>query len=220
MAKKPRRTKPMGHASDSTVRPTSDSTVRPALDSAATRRSNRSKLKEEALHVQPTKPQALGAKSRVKTYQKHSAQPHDVGKEPEKAADPPQAPQKSQTGRRGGSDPARFDGVVLESPTRPSSSNASMGHPLPDINPTPTPTPMPTPHSSPSPYRNPQVAEGLEGLGDEGDGFSEFPADQFEEPPGSEEEQRGLLGLPTVSETKAFGPNALHKAYSKGPGRP
>ncbi|KAF9518052.1 hypothetical protein BS47DRAFT_1359099 [Hydnum rufescens UP504] len=62
-----------------------------------------------------------------------------------------------------------------------------------------------------------EVAEGLEGLGDEGDSFSEFPAEQFEEPPGSEE-QRGLLGLPTVSETEVFGPNALHKAYSKGLG--
>ncbi|KAF9505547.1 hypothetical protein BS47DRAFT_1367989 [Hydnum rufescens UP504] len=174
---KPRRTKPVGHTLDSTVRPTSNSTVRPASDSAATHRSNRSKLKEEPSHVQPMKPQALGAKSRVKTYQKCSAQPHDVGKEPEKTANPLQAPQKSQTGRRGGSDPARFD----------------------------------DPEAA-------EVAKGLEGLGDEGDGFSEFPADQFEEPLGSEEEQRGLLGLPTVSETKVFGPNALHKAYSKGLG--
>ncbi|KAF9508758.1 hypothetical protein BS47DRAFT_1365749 [Hydnum rufescens UP504] len=142
---KPCRTKPVGHASDSTVRPTSDSTVRPALDSAATCRSNRSKLKEEALHVQPKRQPILCRPLRSRKQEEGEAR---IQQDPEAA----------------------------------------------------------------------EVAKGLEGLGDEGDGFSKFPADQFEEPPGSEEEQRGLLGLPTVSETEAFGPNALHKAYSKGPG--
>ncbi|KAF9506011.1 hypothetical protein BS47DRAFT_1367662 [Hydnum rufescens UP504] len=282
MAKKPHHTKPVVHASDSTVRPTCDST--------ATCRSNRSKLKEEALPTEPNKesnnlvsvhkdksqgqatlqkkapkegtgggdsegiasstvlksPQTLAPKSRVKTYQKCSAQPQDIGKGPEKAAPPLLAPQKLQTRRMAHSDPARFDSIVLESPTWPSKSNASGGCPFPDVNPTmpmltptptPTPTPAPAPCSSPSPSCNPhfqpipnmphtpkqdslaaEVAEGLEGPGDEVDGFSRFPADQFEEPLDSEEEQRRLLGLPTASETKEFGPNAGHTTYSKNPG--
>ncbi|KAF9503197.1 hypothetical protein BS47DRAFT_1369720 [Hydnum rufescens UP504] len=214
MAKKLCHAKPLGHASDSTVRPTSNSTVRPASDPAATHRSNRWKLKEEALQVEPTKakakplykkkppkqglsdeggwgsegmesgpvpgsPQTLGAKYRVKTYQKCTAGPQDVSKEPEKADNPLQAPKKLQMGRKASSDPASVPKGDSEAA---------------------------------------EVAKGLEGLGDEGEDFSGFPADQFEEPPDSEEEQRRLLGLHTASETQAFGPNAWHKAYSKDPG--
>ncbi|KAF9512962.1 hypothetical protein BS47DRAFT_1393706 [Hydnum rufescens UP504] len=221
-----------GHASDSTVRPASDSTVRPASNSTATRRSNRSKLKEVALPVDPTtagakplykkKPQkkglgderggaALGAKSRVKTYQKRAAQPQDIHKEPEKVADPPQAPRKSQTGRTANTDPARFDGVVLESPARPSLPTLLGDIPsssIPDM-----------PRIPKGDSEAAEVAEGLEGLGDEGEDFSRFPADQFKEPLDSEEEQRRLLAPPTGSETEAFNPDVRHKAYSEDPGK-
>ncbi|KAF9504160.1 hypothetical protein BS47DRAFT_1368985, partial [Hydnum rufescens UP504] len=169
MAKKPRRTKPAGHASDSTVRPTSDSTVRPALDSAATRRSNRSKLKEEALHVQP---------------------------EPEKAADPLQAPQKLQTGRRGGSDPAS-----------PSPYRNPHFRPIPNI-----------PHVPKQDPEAAEVAEGLEGLGDEGDGFSSFLLINLKSPQALRRSKGGCWAFLLSLKPRAFGPNALHKAYSKGPG--
>ncbi|KAF9504393.1 hypothetical protein BS47DRAFT_1368835 [Hydnum rufescens UP504] len=245
--KKARHAKPAELTSDSTARPTSNST--------ATHRSNRSKLKEEALPAEPTQskakqpykrkpqkkgpggggdsegvasstvlgsPQTLAPKSRVRTYQKHSAQPQDIGKGPEKAAPPLLAPQKSQTGRMAHSDLARFDGIVLESPTWPPKSNASRGCPFPDINPMPTPTPTPALPLVPAPAPAATLISNLfpicPMLPNETLRPQMFPADQFEEPPDSEEEQRRLLGLPTASETEEFGPNAGHTAYSKNPG--
>jgi hypothetical protein len=74
------------------------------------------------------------------------------------------------------------------------------------------------PHAPKQDSEAAEVAEGLEGPGDEGEDFSEFPADQFKEPLDYEEEQRRLLGLPTASETEVFGPNSQHEAYSKDPG--
>ncbi|KAF9509672.1 hypothetical protein BS47DRAFT_1365133 [Hydnum rufescens UP504] len=203
-------TAPLGHASDSTVRPASDSTVRPASNSTATRRSNRSKLKEVALPVDPSKESndavcmSAKTKARAKPLYKKKPQKKGLGDE------------------RGGGGEAQKAALVKTYQKRAAQPQ--------DIHKEPEKVAESSAGSSEVANREngkhrsrdseaAEVAEGLEGLGDEGEDFSRFPADQFNEPLDSEEEQRRLLALPTGLETKAFNPDVRHKAYSEDPGK-
>ncbi|KAF9503403.1 hypothetical protein BS47DRAFT_1369555 [Hydnum rufescens UP504] len=183
---------PLGHASDSTVRPASDSTVRPASNSTATCRSNRSKLKEVALPVDPSKESndavcmlaktKAGAKPSTRKAQKKglgderggavkaqkAACARDIHKEPEKVADPPQAL-----------------GVANRE-----TANTDPASPSPGCNPRFRPIPN-MPHIPKGDSEAAEVAKGLEGPGTKARTSPGFPADQFEEPLDSERSKGG-----------------------------
>ncbi|KAF9508552.1 hypothetical protein BS47DRAFT_1365878 [Hydnum rufescens UP504] len=201
MEKKPHHAKPAELASDSTVRPTSDST--------ATHRSNRSKLKEEALPAEPTK-----AKAKWPCKGEPQKKGLGGGRDSEGVAS------STVLGSPQTLAPKYRVRTYQKCPAQPQDIGKGPEKAAPPLLAPQKSQTGRMAHSDLARFDGiaAEVAEGLEGPGDEGDGFSGFPADQFEEPLDSEEEQRRLLGLPTASETEEFGPNAGHTTYSKNPG--
>ncbi|KAF9508037.1 hypothetical protein BS47DRAFT_1366265, partial [Hydnum rufescens UP504] len=170
-------TAPLGHASDSTIRPTSDSTVRPA-STPPPLVEQQIKVERGALPVDPTTagPSPLQEKAQkkglgderegaVKAQKPALCQGYPQGAR--KVADPPQAPQKSQTGRTANTDQRGLMALFLKArpgPPLPTLLGTSFLEPSPGRNPRFRPIPD-MPHIPKGDSEAAEVAEGLEGRG-------------------------------------------------------
>ena len=146
--------------------------------------------------VQLASPIAVDLRLNTKMHQKPAV-------EQDHAALPTPTPRT----RPGCSGQEEFDGVLLDSPSRPAGRA-----PATRAN-----------HSMDRDSEAAEVAKGLQEPGVEGDGEGDedkFPPDQFEEPPDSDEECKRMLGsggAPTMSETEVDG-EQLVSSYSKALG--